>query len=711
MADDQDFEMWDDEFLQKAIQLTEAAVCSSSSNPTQQPPQHNFRPPPQQTFPPPQPYFRPPPPPQPLYVPSISYSPPRELSQRVKEDNHKISMNHGFDCSNGINRSFLNEDDNCSKQKEIDRLKEELGRMSKQLTNMEQECVELRKVRVNGENNLRLGHSVNGSRYDEALCTKKINLKLKDTMEDHSVVRLETKGTIPCKTVGVQTDDERAISTDEQTLSANLTIEKSLSVSRKLASIWEPQCDHQSKTNLVTRLFVACETDLQVLFGSLGWNIPSKKTTHKMEVASNNSIQAFEAAKISHLYLTLTKISYDIGRLDDFLEALIDLCCLQNTMIAHRSLCVLNVVLKHMMSMDKRLCCRDNVIFNDPSNLNKGFGKHSGMGESISETCNSHHLVWTSSIIAKKIWNKDTLQDGSSPLISNSKWLFLYQTMHHILTRDSEDIMRVEAVSIMNIIVLRTDAYGERKMYGEVTVFQTISQLLGKESGIGVRKQIVHLLYLLLNCPNLMSMFCSSCKEEGTSAEVSTMNAETTLPFQCSGTILDGLTDCLVCNGNGAPATLVLKLQRHVVVLLGLLASSGRHGFELLLGRNLSQRTNYLHLILHVLASELDVGSSDSVQPSDDFRERTLLIREVLSLLNKLASSSQYSTSVLRILTNRDMACLTVDIATRLSQKSKWFLQPDTVTRQMRESEIMDLAQNFKKRVFNFLGDATSSER
>lgn len=273
--------------------------------------------------------------------------------------------------------------------------------------------------------------------------------------------------------------------------------------------------------------------------------------------------------------------------------------------------------------------------------------------------------------------------------------------MHQVVTRHVEEIIRAEAVSIMNILLLRTDAYAEREMYGEVAVFHSISQLLRKGAGVGVQKQTVHLLYLLLNCPQLMSMFCSFYKEEGTIAEIPTSNAETTPAFQGSGAtaILDGLADCLACRANGAPTTLVLKLQRNSIILLAFLVSSGRSGFELLMGR---RRPHFLYLILQILASEIDRESS---YPSDDFRERTLLIREALIFLNRLASNSQYSTSVLRVLTNRrDMAILTIDIATRLSRKGNWPWQSDSA-RQMRESEIVDLARIFKKRVVAFLGD------
>ncbi|GJX05266.1 hypothetical protein Tco_0191182, partial [Tanacetum coccineum] len=340
--------------------------------------------------------------------------------------------------------------------------------------------------------------------------------KNKDPIEEHSLIPA-TKGAIPCKGVGVQTD--------EHVLVTDLTIEKSLSVSRKLAGIWEPLSDQQPRVNLVSKLFVACEADLQFLFGCLGLNMPSTKATFTM--TPNHCIQPVEAEKVSHLYLTLTKTSYDTGGLDDLLEALVDLCCLQNYLAnlllssgkaldlltgvkdsnLTRSLCILHVVLKHILSIENRLCGRDNVIVNDPSAVNRSSGKHADieylLHESTNKTSNAQHSVLTRLISAEKIWNKDSLRDESSPLISCSKWLSLYQYMHQIITKHSEESLRMEAVSIMNILLIRTDAYAEREMYGVVPVFQSISQLLRKEAGVGVQKQTVHLLYLLLNCPNL----------------------------------------------------------------------------------------------------------------------------------------------------------------------------------------------------------------
>lgn len=81
-------------------------------------------------------------------------------------------------------------------------------------------------------------------------------------------------------------------------------------------------------------------------------------------------------------------------------------------------------------------------------------------------------------------------------------------------------------------------------------------------------------------------------------------------------------------------------------------------------------------------------------------------MREALILLNRLVSNPVYSASALQLLTkNRDMASLTIDISNRLSRKDQTSGQFDGMVRMMRESEIVDLARVFKKRVFTYMGD------
>ena len=82
------------------------------------------------------------------------------------------------------------------------------------------------------------------------------------------------------------------------------------------------------------------------------------------------------------------------------------------------------------------------------------------------------------------------------------------------------------------------------------------------------------------------------------------------------------------------------------------------------------------------------------------------MIREVLILLNRLVSNPVHSATVLRLLTNsRDMVSLTVDVANRLSRKEQKLRQSDSITKQMRESEIVDLGRIFKRRISTYLGE------
>lgn len=322
----------------------------------------------------------------------------------------------------------------------------------------------------------------------------------------------------------------------------------------------------------------------------------------------------------------------------------------------------------------------------------------------VDEMSDSGLITFRRSLLnAESLCKKEQRNHGSAVLTSCLDWFSVFELMRQIAMRSTEECVRLEAVSIMNMILMRSNAYLDREKFARILVFQSISHLLRKESGLSVQKQAVHLLYLLLNCPRLMAMFCSGCKEEVENAGAPN-DAKNAASVQGFSAILEGLADCVACGGNGIQE---LKLRRNAVILVAFLVSSGKPGFEILLGHRLPKRTNFLALILQMLISEMDIEVENSSQPSEIFRERTLLIREALILLNRLVSNPQYSTPVLRVLTNsRDVACLTVDIANRLSCKGKWFWQSDSMTRQMRESEIVDLARVFKKRVFTFLGES-----
>jgi len=82
-------------------------------------------------------------------------------------------------------------------------------------------------------------------------------------------------------------------------------------------------------------------------------------------------------------------------------------------------------------------------------------------------------------------------------------------------------------------------------------------------------------------------------------------------------------------------------------------------------------------------------------------------MREILILLNRLVSSPSYSAIVIRGLTEkRVMASLTFEVAASLSRKGKENVQQeDSMVKQIRRTEIVDLARLFKNRVETHLPD------
>jgi len=82
-------------------------------------------------------------------------------------------------------------------------------------------------------------------------------------------------------------------------------------------------------------------------------------------------------------------------------------------------------------------------------------------------------------------------------------------------------------------------------------------------------------------------------------------------------------------------------------------------------------------------------------------------MREILILLNRLVSSPSYSSIVIRGLTEkRVMACLTFEVATSLSRKgNENEQQEDSMVKQIRRTEIVDLACQFKNRVETHIPD------
>ncbi|KAL3000064.1 hypothetical protein AAZX31_09G192300 [Glycine max] len=686
-SDDILLDDWEDALLEQLIQTEEQFVLTSTAP----------KPPPNPTsslssfslaLPPPLPPPPPPPPPS-----AVSFSPPREFSQRPTTS---ITLDSPSPTPISIS-------DN--KDLEIDRLKRELEHATKQIANLEKERVKLKKERDKKEDQLK---SISSRNEEENACTKfsksksidkdfgthalnchKISSKFQNGVSSNDLIVESTSKAKGVETATISHQEAQGALPLRDDLSAYLDL------SQKLLAIWGSPTDNKMGTNVISKLLVGCQRDFQVLFGCMNMSLPSEITRELLSDLSSSGVALHylkdrfhtpEAAKISNLYLALTKIADGTDVLKTLIEPLLDLCGMENVVIVHSSLCVLHMVLKLLLELEKNVGRRDNVFI-------EGLCIGKGLADSG---------VKDGNIFNEEIGSRKECQSHQNSLQPRVNWIYLFEIMHQIAMKITEERVRVEVVSIMKLLFLQSNAYFERERFGQKIVFETISELLKKDAGLSVKKHALRLLYLVLNCPKLLAAFCCGCKERDDSSAMD--DNDLALHFQNFKIILQGLSDCVAsCRGG----ILELKVSRNAILVLAFLASSGQPGFEIFVGHKLSCRgVNYLMLILQLLVSEMDLEAGAHGQQPEIFRERTFLIRETLILLNRLVSSPSYSATVLHgLTTNRDMAGLTIDVASRLSQKGKKNEQQDSMVNHIRETEIVDLARMFKKRVFTYFGD------
>ncbi|XP_024952246.2 protein SENSITIVE TO UV 2 isoform X3 [Citrus sinensis] len=640
----ENMEVWDDDFLEELNQVEQLALSSSSTAFFSQPPplissamnnnnNNNSN-------------------------PIISYSPPRNLSQRTTAAAAASAVE--------------------AKDLEIQRLKRELGLVSKQLSEMEHECLELKKDKKEKEKLIANIHHSKCQKVKNgvpAVDHHEVFQQFQKAKDSDQVGNQINSASSSCKAIGIQVD--QASHSDHL---------------QKLRAIWGSPGDQELGKTMISKLFVDCSQEFHALFGCMNMNtssimkvsLPVKSSVGASKYHHADTDPSSEAANISHLYSVLTKV-----------------------VVVSNSLRVLKVFLKHLLTLKNKAGERENVMVEgvlSRDNVRDLHGSYTAENrlfylrrdEASSSGCNPFGTRFSD---AETLHKKGIWSPVMATSLSRVNWVSLFELMHQTTMRVTDEHVRSEAISIMNMILMSSYSYMEREKFGQKLVFENISQLLNKEAGVQVQKEAVHLLYLLLNCPKIFCRFCSGYKEENAGvADDSHVNL--------SPSILESLADCIGCCGTSVQD---LELRRNAIILLALIVSYGRPGVEILVSQKLPREANFLMLILQVLVAEIDTESSAYTVPADLFRARTLLIRETLILLNRLVSNPSYSSIVLQVLTSsRDMASLTVDVATRLSRKEERRGQSDSISRQMRESEILDLGRKFKKRVFAYLGDSIS---
>ncbi|GAB2212104.1 hypothetical protein Droror1_Dr00025450 [Drosera rotundifolia] len=600
------------------------------------------------------------------------FSPPPELSQRPAES--EVSM-CGVEGGGGVERRTSGEDEGIESIKEEPKhLSKKLFDMTKSIAGRDGEDYSMVPMRSENQNTL----------------SRNVNLQIKAH-----------------RTIGIQTDEDEDCAgpapKDDVLLASDLQ--------KRLLSVWSSKSKNSGKI-FIAKLLEKCSSEFFALFGFSGSNmtfgmmkIPDLLQASYVKSINNFCLHSSETSEVSKLYAVLTEVGDDAVPLQALLEVLLSLCSLQKVIVVHRSLQILHAVLDLLLPTEKSCSGRDNVKV-------QGLQIGSRVADSLGFKGAGQDGISSSGLAPLKIGIDPAafLEDHSgwdfcAPLIiSQADVLRVFKLMLQIvMSMNGHEHVQVEAVAIMMTIVVRTDAYREREKFGDTTVFEAVAVLLKKEAGLCLQEMALHLLYLLLNCSKLLAAFCSGFKDSN-SAGAPNAGANTASACLSFG-ILDGLGMCISCCRNSAQG---LHLCRQAIVLLAFLASSGKTGFEILLIHKLPNRANFLGLILRVLLSEVDAESSEHCTEPAISSERTLLMREALILLNRLASHPTYAPAVLKVLTSYgDMASLSIDIANSLSKrKSKFGQKCDDVTKQMREFEIVDLARVFRKRIFLFLGES-----
>ncbi|KAJ6705899.1 ATR INTERACTING PROTEIN [Salix purpurea] len=315
------------------------------------------------------------------------------------------------------------------------------------------------------------------------------------------------------KAIGVQT--ERGI--DFTKIDLNNDSPSHLELSKTLLGIWGSTSEQQLGRNLISKLFMACMIDFQVLFGCMSMDMSSKVQMDYMPAESSShtalqyhmrSFPTSEAAKVSHLYSVLTKclvrshealINNGVQQLEALFRSLLDLCDVPNVAILSSSLHILLVFLKYLLSLGTKfggdnikiegLCSGGSLGGQDLFGVVSHEASHVGCSSHGIRSFDLKHLC------KKRCWNADT-----SLVSSSVNWVSLFELMLRVAVSNTDECVRLEAVSIMNVILMSANAYTQREKFGQLPIFESIAQLLKREAGSRVQKEALHLLFLLLNC-------------------------------------------------------------------------------------------------------------------------------------------------------------------------------------------------------------------
>uniref|UniRef100_A0A0A9E0P4 Uncharacterized protein n=1 Tax=Arundo donax TaxID=35708 RepID=A0A0A9E0P4_ARUDO len=466
------------------------------------------------------------------------FSPPRELSQRpaAEESDCAIVGVSGPVCGDrfmGTKRE--------REAREVERLKRELNRVSKQMNDLKNECTELRKDRTRKDLQIKAkeveiqnlkkanvgfaGKDICGTGMDidqsvhvpangvllavdsrASTRTFKSNGKVKEanslwedlclqqrpqtdlpealelnhrTMIDNTTstsggASLEESAHLEPRSMKYKEIKMIGVHTDNTLDSEHLDFKKVLAehISSNLRAVWGVPTNSLSGRNLISKIIVSCSEEILAL-------LYCTRLMDKCGTSSEASSSMNEA--ISQVYDMFIKMSSEKIPIQTFLEALLNLCSFGNAGIVSRTLRILHRILQHLLNYGTKSNKRNNVSVEPYVGIHMG-NNHKD-SSSLLSTPDAETLL--------------RLHDMSLPF---TFWSSVFTPMLQIGVKHSEESIRVDALSIMILIVRTTDPKEERQKLEFTSVMERLHRLLQKENGLLVKKYSVRLLFLLLNC-------------------------------------------------------------------------------------------------------------------------------------------------------------------------------------------------------------------
>ncbi|CAN6247332.1 unnamed protein product [Urochloa humidicola] len=657
--------------------------------------------------------------------PALSYSPPRELTQRpplprppaASSDGEAMSVvGRGFSPPPKLSqRPPADEGDLATvaasgpaagrvgakrerESREVEKLKRELSRASKQINELKNECTELRKDRTKKDLQIK-------AKEVEIQNLKKANVSF--ASKDDGSTRMDIDQSFHAPANGAlhaggssltstrQADKANGKDNDANSLQVDLymkqgnqtdlpksvelrkhtMIDNGISTSGGLSL--EENAHFEPRSIMCKEIKdIGVQTDRTLDSAIWGkkisverissnlratWGMPTSslsRLTDNCETSCDASSSMNEA--ISQVHDMFIKMNNGKIPIQAFLEALLNLCAFDNAAIVGRTLRILLSILQHLLNYGTKSGERTNVSVEPYVNVHM-------------ENNRKDSSTLLSSLDAENLSRQHNM---SLPF---TFWSSVFTVMLQIVVKYPEDTIRTDALSIMILVLRTTDPKEERHRFGFTSVMTGLHLLLQKENGLLVKKHSVRLLFLLLNCPVMLKLLCSGGKDGSERMESEGCESDRS---QVISSVLVDLSECLSCE---ATCSLEIELCRLVIILLAYIASSSKLGYEMLLGPVSACGASFLELIMQVLASQMQYEAQELL------KQRCLLMREALILLNRLASHTNFSKPTLELLTSSKLcATLTIDVANRLPQ-----------TRMT--NDLAELAQKFRSRLYAFL--------